>query len=230
MRDRENGNERPLGGLLADEMGFGKTVMMIANILDGKPKADDPIKTTLIIATPTLATQWLNEIQKHCSKGAMGEVVKYHAGQRLTSLETEKTLSSFDVIITTYSEVLRSYPHCKPPLHISTEENKNQWWSEYYEEHVGPLHKIYFRRIVLDEAQTIKNPQSKTSIAVRGLNGRFKWAISGTPILNCTEEVSLWIATLPPCASPKLLTSMWCPVLANLQIPQSQAHWVIRDF
>jgi hypothetical protein len=32
LRDRENGNAHPLGGMVCDEMGFGKTIMMLANI------------------------------------------------------------------------------------------------------------------------------------------------------------------------------------------------------
>jgi hypothetical protein len=33
LRDRENGNSHPLGGMVCDEMGFGKTIMMLANIV-----------------------------------------------------------------------------------------------------------------------------------------------------------------------------------------------------
>ncbi len=37
-------------------------------------------------------------------------------------------------------------------------------------------------------AQAIKNHSSKTSVAVRSLSGKYRWAISGTPIQNNLEE------------------------------------------
>jgi len=46
-----------------------------------------------------------------------------------------------------------------------------------------------FLRIVLDEAQAIKNHQSRTSIACRALMADHKWALSGTPILNSLTEL-----------------------------------------
>lgn len=33
LRDRENGNAHPFGGMVCDEMGFGKTIMMLANLV-----------------------------------------------------------------------------------------------------------------------------------------------------------------------------------------------------
>ena len=61
MRDRENGITKPRGGICADEMGFGKTVMMMANIIDGRPLDTDHCRTTLIVATNALVTQWMKE-------------------------------------------------------------------------------------------------------------------------------------------------------------------------
>jgi SNF2 family DNA or RNA helicase len=61
---------------------------------------------------------------------------------------------------------------------------------------VGPLHRIKFYRIVLDEAHHIKNHACKTSIAVRALTGNFKWCITGTPILNFVEELYPYFAFL----------------------------------
>lgn len=51
------------------------------------------------------------------------------------------------------------------------------------------LTQSQFHRIVLDEAQAIKNHQSRTSIACRALMARHKWAMSGTPILNSVDEL-----------------------------------------
>lgn len=52
------------------------------------------------------------------------------------------------------------------------------------------LAKINFDTIILDEAQTIKNPKSKISHAVFTLKGQFRLALTGTPIENSLED--LW--------------------------------------
>ena len=130
MRDRENSGTRPYGGIQSDDMGLGKTVMMIANILDGKASDRSPNRTTLIVCPPSLTTQWMNEITKHTEQGALGEVLVYRAGTRIMSADPAKTLSGMDVVITTYQEVLRSYPRCEHPAHLVSEEGKSRWWAE----------------------------------------------------------------------------------------------------
>ncbi|KIW13169.1 hypothetical protein PV08_08356 [Exophiala spinifera] len=189
LRDRERSKTRPHGGLVCDEMGFGKTIQMIANILDGKPEEGSAVKTTLIVAPPALINQWMVEMDKHVKPRALGRILRYHNGSRLMSNDVVADLSSYDIVLTTYSEVQKSYPMIDPPKHLSSEAKKNEWWRDFYVNNCGPLHKMKFHRIVLDEAHAIKNHNSKTSIAVRGLTGNFRWAITGTPILNYIEEL-----------------------------------------
>ncbi len=52
------------------------------------------------------------------------------------------------------------------------------------------LEKIDWQGIVLDEAQNIKNPQSKQAQAVRQLKAGFRIALTGTPVENRLSE--LW--------------------------------------
>ena len=188
MRKREEQGDRPLGGICADGMGLGKTVMMIANILDSRPHDDEPIKTTLVVAPSSLITQWMEMIKKHCEPRAMGEVIRYHAGSRITTTDTVESLRRFNVILTTYSEVSKSWPMAKPPSDCVTPEEKKQWRKDYVEKNRGPLHRIMFHRVVLDEATAIKNHLSRTSIACCSLMARHRWAMSGTPIQNRVEE------------------------------------------
>ncbi|KAH0834326.1 DNA repair helicase rad5,16 [Fonsecaea pedrosoi] len=189
MRERETGEIKPKGGLVCDEMGFGKTIQMIANILDGKADEGSAIKTTLIIAPPTLLNQWMQEMDKHVKGNAMGRILRFHSGSRLQSNNIVADLTAYDVILTTYGEVQKSYPLAEPPKNLASEEQKNKWWKDYFLNNVGPLHRIKFHRIVLDEAHHIKNHTSKTSIAVRALTGIYRWCITGTPILNYIEEL-----------------------------------------
>lgn len=129
----------------------------------------------------------MSEIAKHVTPGTL-TAVKYHANSRMVSNDTAQDLQRFDIVLTTYGELQRSYPTPDPPINLVSEDEKTAWWKKHYEENVGILHKIYWRRICLDEAQAIKNHRSKTSIAARALLGKYRWAITGTPLYNAIAE------------------------------------------
>ena len=57
MKEREIGENEPKGGLLADVMGFGKTVMMIATIIANPPGPDEEYRSTLIVCASGLLSQ-----------------------------------------------------------------------------------------------------------------------------------------------------------------------------
>jgi SNF2 family DNA or RNA helicase len=64
-----------------------------------------------------------------------------------------------------------------------------------------------FDLVVLDEAQRIKNRDSKTAVVTRDLNRKRSWCLTGTPIENRPEElVSLFefLEVVPPRATPDL--------------------------
>ena len=128
--------------------------MKSANILDGKPEdPNDPVKTTLVIAPPSLLNQWMSEMIKHVEGNRLGRILRYHAGARLCTNDVIADLMSYDVILTTYGEVRNSYPMVDAPKHLCSETKKNEWWAKWYTQRAGPLHKIKFHRIVLDEAR-----------------------------------------------------------------------------
>ena len=189
MRERETSNTKPRGGLVADTMGFGKTIMCLANILDGRPPRESPDQTTLVVCPSPLCTQWLQEAQKHVEKGRLGRIMLYRSGSRVVTDDPVETLSGCGIIITTYHEVLRSYPRIEVPSELETQEARDQFYREQFEEKKGPLHRINFHRIVLDEATVIKNHCSKITVACLGLAGKYRWIVSGTPIHNKVEEL-----------------------------------------
>jgi SNF2 family DNA or RNA helicase len=49
--------------------------------------------------------------------------------------------------------------------------------------------RVQFDIVVLDEAQRIKNKESKTAQTVRSLNRRRSWALTGTPIENHPDDL-----------------------------------------
>lgn len=76
-----------------------------------------------------------------------------------------------------------------PPKEIVLPEMKQAWWAKAFEENRDLLHKIHFYRVVLDEAQAIKNHKSQTSRACRALMCKHRWALTGTPIQNTVDEL-----------------------------------------
>ncbi|CAG9463875.1 unnamed protein product [Pedinophyceae sp. YPF-701] len=60
------------------------------------------------------------------------------------------------------------------------------------------LHKILWRRIILDEAHSIKDRRTNTAQAVFALNAKYRWALSGTPLQNRVNELYSQIRFLRP--------------------------------
>lgn len=116
--------------------------------------------------------------------------MRYHSGSKImgSTQSVAESFMKFNVILTTYQEVQKSYPKWQPSAELTTAEAKAAWWQRHYEENKGPLHAVHFHRVVLDEAQAIKSVDSQTSIACRSLNATYRWAMSGTPVQNRLEE------------------------------------------
>jgi SNF2 family DNA or RNA helicase len=217
MRKRENSTRAPKGGLLADTMGLGKTIMMLANIVNGKSLQKTNCRTTLIVASAALVSQWRREIaDKVCtikeSKFGIGRVREYHASAQTKSNEELEELQECDIILTTYTQVQKSYPKAEIPAQYTSAQQKVDWWNKHYEENKGVLHRIKWHRVVLDESQAIKNHQSLTSMACRALEAKHYWAMSGTPLLNRVDEFYSTFKFLrePNAGSLKLFRQNFC--------------------
>jgi len=79
------------GGILADEMGMGKTIQTIALLM-----AEPRHKPNLVVAPTVALMQWRNEIEKHTANAL--SVTVFHGASR--SGDT-KVLKNCDVIMTT---------------------------------------------------------------------------------------------------------------------------------
>lgn len=62
---------------------------------------------------------------------------------------------------------------------------------------------IFFDVVILDEAQRIKNRDSKTALAVQSLNRSRSWALTGTPVENSHEDLSSIFAFVDPGRIPR---------------------------
>lgn len=183
MKRREIENVPPFGGICADTMGLGKTLETIALMTCNPSKRIDKLKCTLIVAHSSLVDQWEAEIMTHAPE-PFQRIVVHKAPFLLKDNILEMALGNADVLLTTYHEVVRSFPKAEPPEELTSPEGLTSWWEEIWKEDRGLLHREFFYRIILDESQVIKNHRSRTSIACRALTGKHRWTLSGTPIAN----------------------------------------------
>jgi len=51
-----------------------------------------------------------------------------------------------------------------------------------------PLHRVFWDRVILDEAHEIRNKTSKTFKSVCNLKTDIKWLVTGTPVFNSMED------------------------------------------
>lgn len=193
MRKRENATQAPRGGILGDTMGLGKTIMMLCNIVNGRVLHTKKCHTTLIVASAALVSQWRQEIADKVytnreKKYGIGRVKEYHATAQIKSNQELEELRECDIVLTTYTQVQKSYPNTEIPSQYTTAKQKAEWWKDHFEENKGALHRIKWHRVVLDEAHAIKNHKSLTSVACRALEAKHHWAMSGTIILNRVDE------------------------------------------
>lgn len=107
---------------------------------------------------------------------------------------------------------MKSYPKAVVPTELTTAAQKDAWWREFYDQKRGVLHRVKWLRVVLDEAQAIKNHKSHTSMACRALTAKHYWAITGTPIMNNIREFYSYLRLIrePNTGSFRIFCANFC--------------------
>jgi non-specific serine/threonine protein kinase len=163
-----------LGAVLADDMGLGKTVQLLALIAGDRASAtgtDDGAGPTLLVCPMSLVGNWQREASRFVPDL---RVHVHHGSDRARGEEFAEAVASSDLVITTYA--------------IATRD-------------VEALGAVQWRRVVLDEAQAVKNAATKQASAVRALPAAHRVAVTGTPVENRLAD--LW--SLMDFANPGLL-------------------------
>jgi SWI/SNF-related matrix-associated actin-dependent regulator of chromatin subfamily A3 len=112
-------------------------------------------------------SNWRNQIQDHTHPDQTPRVLIYHgAGKK----EAAK-LSEYDVVVTSYGALAMEY---KPDSKATPTKG---------------LFSLKWRRVVLDEGHTIRNPRSKGSSAACALLAESRWTLTGTPIINTLKDL-----------------------------------------
>ncbi|CCM00776.1 uncharacterized protein FIBRA_02818 [Fibroporia radiculosa] len=195
MLDKEKSVHK--GGCLSDEMGLGKTVQMIAVMV--RNQSDDPLcKTNLIVAPVALLDQWQLEIETKTNCDV--KCLIYHGPGKP---KKKKELMKYDVVLTTFQTLALEWPDeeaeerkakqkakrkRKLDDFIESNSEDDRKTSKKKTQQLGLLFDIDWYRVILDEAQNIRNRRTRVSRAVTKLHSTYRWCLTGTPIINSLSD------------------------------------------
>lgn len=160
--------ENDLHGILADDMGLGKTIQTLTLLLHFKSQIANSDSPT----QPSLVIAPTSVVPNWAA-----EAKKFAPSLRVLTLSGPKRAKAYpaiphaDIVITSFALLQRD---------------------------IEKLKRHSFKFAILDEAQLIKNPQAKVSIAARQLKAQHRLCLSGTPVENnLTELWSLFHFLIP---------------------------------
>ncbi|XP_009772967.1 DNA repair protein RAD5B [Nicotiana sylvestris] len=183
------------GGILADAMGLGKTVMTIALILAKMGRGgstddqecvledvdeDERITKRITYADTEVSRKAKGSTLIVCPMALLGQwkdeleahskpgsvsVFVHYGGDRSND---PKVIAEQDVVLTTYGVLSATYK--------ADREN-------------SIFHKVDWYRVVLDEAHTIKSWKTLGAQAAFTLSAHCRWCLTGTPLQNNLEDL-----------------------------------------
>jgi non-specific serine/threonine protein kinase len=145
-----------LGACLADDMGLGKTIQILSLLLILKRQSPGRPRPSLLVAPASLLANWAAEIERFSP--ALQVLIAHPSALPAADLKSHspERLSGVDLVITSYGSLLRMPWLVETAWHLA----------------------------VVDEAQAIKNPDSRQTRAVKALKAHARFALTGTPIEN----------------------------------------------
>jgi non-specific serine/threonine protein kinase len=169
-----------LGACLADDMGLGKTAQLLALLVDERSRGGEmparraattrattkrrsttpKLAPTLVLCPMSLVGNWQREAARFAPRLS---VCVHHGPDRLEGKAFTRHARTVDLVLSTYGLAARDQQL---------------------------LATVPWRRMVLDEAQQIKNSAARTTQSVRAIPAERRIAMTGTPVENRLSE--LW--------------------------------------
>jgi non-specific serine/threonine protein kinase len=149
-----------LGACLADDMGLGKTAQLLALLVDERARTPRSPGPTLVVCPMSIVGNWQREAERFAPALS---VYVHHGPDRLDGKVFTRQAKKADLVLSTYGLAARDQEL---------------------------LATVPWRRLVLDEAQQIKNSAARTTQSVRAIPAERRIAMTGTPVENRMAE--LW--------------------------------------
>lgn len=169
------------GGLLADQMGLGKTIEAMA--ISGYFKAAGLIKNCLIISPASVKTQWAQEIDRFTYELSILIKSSYKGFEDRKALydQIRKEKPFFTIInyeLLYQKEVTGTIVVGK---NKDPRKQKNKKiFGDYLD--LNEIKNIGYDMVIIDEAHKMKNPRTEIAVAIRQIDAKYKLLMTGTPI------------------------------------------------
>ncbi len=159
-----------LGGVLADDMGLGKTVQTLALIsqVQAETQPGVGLRPFLVVAPTSVVGNWASESIRFAPGLRVRTVSETFAK---SGLDAAEFFADADIVITSYA----------------------LFRIDFVEYGLRD-----FAGLILDEAQFVKNHQSKAYQCARKLKAPFKLAVTGTPMENNLMELWALLSIVAP--------------------------------
>ncbi|XP_040997126.1 helicase-like transcription factor CHR28 isoform X2 [Juglans microcarpa x Juglans regia] len=175
-----------------------------------------PAAGTLVVCPASVLRQWARELDDKVADEAKLSVLVYHGGSRT---KDPVELAKHDVVLTTYAIVTNEVPKQPLVDEDDADEKNGEVYGLSAEFSTnkkrkktsnvskrgkkgrkgidnssidcgcGPLARVGWFRVILDEAQTIKNHRTQVARACCSLRAKRRWCLSGTPIQNAIDDL-----------------------------------------
>lgn len=176
-----------------------------------------PAAGTLVVCPTSVLRQWADELHNKVTHKANLSVLVYHGSNRMKDpfelAKFDVVLTTYSIVSMEVpkqplvdkkdDESGKSDDHGLRHLQLSSIKKRryppgpNKGRSKDGKESdgaqleciAGPLSKVVWFRVVLDEAQSIKNHKTQVARACWGLRAKRRWCLSGTPIQNAIDDL-----------------------------------------